>query len=151
MTFQATSLQRNLQSLNLPVHRPFVAPILCKDLIELGLTKAAKHTWKIMNGDAFVFTEHYDPDGYYSAAQSLLDQNYCNIVLPAYLATDLEPLVGDFTHLLMNGTHEIFPQTYRLIGRVTAPRYADAIAMMLISAIKKHQVSVAKLNQTLSQ
>lgn len=151
MSIQATSLQRNLQSLNLPIHRPFVAPILCKDLTELGLTKSAKHTWKIMNGDAFVFTEHYDPDDYYSSAQALLDKNYCTMVLPAYQATDLEPLVGDFTHIFLKGSHEIFPITYRLIGRVMAPRYADAIAMMLISAIKKHQVSVANLNQSLSQ
>ncbi len=150
MLITATNLTKHLQSLQKPVHRPFVAPILCKDLMELGLTKSTAHSWKVINGDAFIFTEHYDPDGYYSAAQDLLDQNYCNMVLPAYQVTDLEPLIGDFTHIAFGGQHEIFPLTYTMLGKTTAPRYCDAVAMLIISGLKKHILKLDKLNTLLT-
>lgn len=142
-------IQKHFQNLETSAHRPFVAPILCKDLLELGLTKTSLHSWKIHSGDAFVFTEHYDPDGYYAAAQSLLDQNYCTAVLPAYQATDLIPLIGNFNHIYFNNEHEIKPLTYPHIGIKKAPRFPDVVAMVLIDLLKRQTVSAIRINQLL--
>jgi hypothetical protein len=141
----------HIQHLNLPIHAPFAAPVLCKDLHEAGLTEQTPFHWKIQNGQAFIWSEAFDPDHYYKQSSSIIDAHYTIAVIPAYSAADLEKIIGEFIHFVKEGNHEITPSKHIRIGTRKAPRYADALALIAIEVLKRRIVQPNIASQLITQ
>lgn len=146
------NLSIHLQELNLPLHANFVAPVLCKDLIELGIEHTPHFIWKIQNGQPFIWSKSFDPDGYYNTTESIIEKHIITTInIPAFSASDLEKIIGNFLHICTAGDHEVTPTQFPRIGTRKAPRYADAIALVAIELIKRGIIKPAQVNKLITQ
>lgn len=137
-----TQAIQNFHALQSQTNRPFVAPAFCKELLSAGLNSKALHSWKLsFSNEVFLFSDHFDPDGYYTAAENLLNSKFCKEVIPAYTSADMETLIGDFHHFYTNGVHEIIPIKHRRIGIRKSPRYPDALALVVIELLHRKIVT----------
>lgn len=145
------NLTEHLSNLALPLHQPFVDPILCADLQKFGLNTNTTHQWKIQNGQCFIWCSAYDPDNYYKQATSLIDEIMPVKTLPAYTATDMEKLAGNFLHILHNGSHEIQPTRHTRVGIRRAPRYPDALALIVTELLCRKIIKADQANALLEK
>lgn len=144
------TVRDHINHLNQPMHAAFVSPVLCKDLMETGLTDKTPFHWKLKNGEAFIWSNSFDPDGYYDNAEELINQIYTTISIPAYTCADIEKLVGDFFHICKKGEHEVTAYHHTRIGTRRAPRYADALALIAIEILKRRIISPTVANNIIT-
>lgn len=140
----------HLAGLNLPLHRPFVAPVLCKELTDLGVWPPALYCWKICNGDAFIWSHAFDPDEYYKTAESEMDRIVISKKVPAFSCSDIEKILPAFIHTYYNNSHSISLQTIPTIKQ-SAPRYADALALVLIDMLKGDHIIPSRINKLITE
>lgn len=146
------SIKEQLANLDLPLHANFVAPVLCKDLQEMGLTEKTHFQWKIQNGNSFIWTTTFDPDHYYRDSEKMIDNHLIRtIIVPAYTSADIEKLIGDLIHICNNRQHEVTPTQYPRIGTRKAPRYADALALIAIELLKRSILKPEHVNLLINQ
>lgn len=144
------TLASHLEHLNLPIHLPFAAPVLCVDLALAEMTKDTHFYWKIGAGSAFIWSRDFDPDAYYTNAETVIDSFTGTNIVPAYTSADLEKLIGTFSHICKNGEHEVFPHQYTRIGMRKAPRYADALALITLELLKRRIITPGFANTVLA-
>jgi|ERR1035437_1474216 hypothetical protein len=121
------------------LYKPFVVPILCRDLVLAGFTAPANYQWKIRNKEALLYTTVFDADDYYKESIAHLDYiNPPDHIYPAYTIMDVEePLKDYMITCSAAGEYEISMHSMYNIESYKAPRMPDAIALLLLGAIRK--------------
>lgn len=127
----------------------FVAPYLCKHLVDAGLCLHVPYHWKINDGLAVIATNAFDPDEYYSAAEDILNLIYPpEAILPAYSIKNIEKILpaGYLLSLTEQMIYEVSLSSLYSLPHCVAGRMPDAFAMMLLQCIKSRVVDLHKIN-----
>lgn len=130
----------------------FVAPYLCRHLMQAGLASDVAYCWHVSNGLATLITFAFDPDGYYKDGTS--HQHFINppqAILPAYSIKNIEKLLpaGYLLTLNENGIYQVsLINIYQGDGE-TDERLPDAYAKLLLQSIKRRIVNILKINRIL--
>lgn len=142
--------QEHIHHLNSPMHAPFVSAILCEDLRRVGLTEKTPFHWKLRNGEAFIWSNDFDPDQYYSQSEEHIGYIWVTNTVPAYSAADIEKIVGDFFHIAKAGNHEVTCYQHRRVGTRKAPRYADALALIAVELLMRRIITPSFANAVIT-
>lgn len=130
-----------------PIFENFVSPILCNDLLNLGLTPHTVYKWKTYGDLSLLFTNYWDFDNYYSDALKLQDEaNPPLEVLPAYSIKDVEKGLPDYLLRKDGDEYEVALEKIYQSGFHKAKRLPDALALMLKEVISKGRVSLHTVN-----
>lgn len=135
-----------------PLTENFVAPYICKHLIEAGLSPNVPFQWKIGNGLAELFTYAFDPDGFYKDGDQVINLlNPAQAILPAYNIKNIEKILPSGYLLTHNeiGLYEVSLMNIYHGEGCAADRMPDAFAKLLLHAIFKRLVDLKKINTIL--
>lgn len=131
----------------------FVAPVYCKQLVDLGLSPRVLYYWKVFGDHAELITHSFDLDKYY--IDGMRAQDFVtppDLILPAYSIKDVEKLLPKDYLMMFTAACEyiVAPGNIYEVEGCTADRMPDAFAMMLIQYIKKRALDLNKINLIIS-
>lgn len=136
---------------NLPLYQGFVSPALCDQLQRFGVTTETPYHYRMIGGIPELNSYAFDHDEYYRTAYANVDAVYRNQVgyLPAYQVSDvMRPLPAFLLGKEENGYVVMCDSIYGLKAQ-NATRMPDALAMMLLEAIKQRVVKVDAANKAI--
>lgn len=107
----------------------FVSPQYCEDLVRLGFALKTLHSWKRYYEEYIIFTEAFDPDGYYQTTISETP------LVPAFTIKDCENELLDYTLSRSGNFYFIRLNLFKKIPEVSGTRLPDVMAMMLKECI----------------
>lgn len=130
------------------LYENFVSPNLCSHLKVAGLCAVSNFKWVIRGTEVRLETDLFDMDEYYKSSKSLLYDFNNPLILPAYTVKDVEKCLP--AYLLTKGTFECdyeisLDQIFKVESKKSS-RLPDALAEMLLEAIKKNIVSLPRIN-----
>lgn len=132
-----------------PIYKNFVAPVLCKDLVQLGFTQMIPYQWNVYPATVVLNTHAFDIDEYYKAGQKHIDSIVPVLErIPAYSIMDVDTVISGYslikdpfsTHYI---AHTIYTQNIYCKKAVRAP---DALALLLIELIINKVLNVKNIN-----
>ncbi len=129
----------------------FARPSICDQLQKEGLSGDVLLWWAMNGAECRLCTYFFDNDNYYAAVQSVIESVSKWEKLPAYSIVDLEKLLPHGWLASRNnlGQYEVCIDDMWKLEPVVSPRLADALALMLLHAIKAGVLKVGQLNQQL--
>ena len=143
--------------LDLPIHRDFVRPELCKYLSQLGLYSKIAYSWKISKKDMKLYTRAFDIDTYYNQAENYIDSINGFEETPAYSLSDCFlcfASIGFKYNITYDGNeYYLFPADSSFIADfppVTGKRLPDVLAEALSNLLKGNLAPATKLNTVLA-
>ena len=132
------------------LHKNFVAPNYCQDLLHAGFATQPLFTWKIENHVTKLQTFIFDDDDYYKLAEAATDfvSPGSKVILPAYTLMDVAAPFNDYFISVSAAGFEIGLHKIYNLEICKAARMPDAFALLLLQAIKKRLIQPHFLNQS---
>lgn len=124
-------------------------PIICKKISNILEVKTAFY-WKKINDEAEIVTSLFDDDGYYAKANSLLSETNCAEYIPAFTVAEMQAMLPDYSFARYGKKFRIALLGFYKNERVETERMADALAEMVLIALKNNMVNIKALKLSYS-